>query len=215
MASEFTSEDILAAITDEKNESSFLNDLEFLYKELGEELTSEEANVWLRDIVENGKLSERNINNIFDLIPDGSIYEFTSAKLDDNGQVIDKKDNAYIKNPNHNPLTIKRAVTAMISAALNEPIIMDDETKEYADDYVSGMDYYTEYNEIEPGFVISSGSDVISPVGFFPKYFPDDEHIKFDFNINDENMFCMFSALFKQNDKLYQLCKLNKPTNDK
>ncbi len=215
MATEFTSEDILGVITDEGNNSSLLEDLKNLYESFGEDFESEDADKWLRDITLSSKLDDANLMNIFNLIPDGSIYEFTSSKLDDSGVVQERRDNAYIKNPNHNLLTIKRAVTAMISAAIDEPIIIDEDTTEYAVESVSGMDYYAEYNEIEPGFVISSGSDLNSPVGFFPKYFPDDEHIKFDFNINDENMFCVFSALFKQSDKLYQLCKLNKPTNEK
>jgi len=215
MASEFTSEDILGVITDENNSSSLLEDLRSLYDSFDEEFDEEEAKAWLKDIVNSSKLDDANIMNIFNLIPDGSIYEFTSSKLNDSGAVVDKKDNAYIKNPNHNPLTIKRAVIAIISAAIEEPIIIDEDTQEYVEEYVSGMDYYAEYNEIEPGFVITSGSDLVSPVGFFPKYFPDDEHIKFEFNVNDENMFCVFSALFKQSDKLYNLCKLNKPTNEK
>lgn len=215
---DFDVDDVLGAITDPSGESDVLTDLENLYAAFNRKLEYEDKLEWLADLVQNGLLSDKNLIDIYDLIPDGTVYEF-SASNQTEGQDIGTVTNRYVKTPEADPLTKERAAFAMISDILDIPLIYDPNEflQEGGPEGTPGSDYqyYQAYDSIEPGFTTLNSVSITPPVGFFPKMFPDDEHIKFNFNSDDENLFCVFSALFKQSDKLYVHCNLLKPTNKK
>ena len=216
--SDFDIDDILSTITDPSGESDVLSDLESVYQSFGKELDYDEKLGWLADLVENGLLSDQNLVDIYNLIPDGTVYEFTATSQID-GEKPDKVTNRYIKTPNADQATKERAAFSLIANVLDTPLIYDPNEfiQQGGPEGVPGSDYqyYQQYDSIEPGFVMLNAVDIRPPVGFFPKLFPDDEHLKYNFNSDDENLFCVFSALFKQSDKLYVHCNLLKPTNKK
>jgi hypothetical protein len=216
--SDFDIDDILNTIRDPSGESDVLTDLESVYNTFGRELDYEDKLEWLTNFIENGLLSDQNLVDIYDLIPDGTIYEFPATEQTE-GDNIGTVTNRYIKTPEADLITKERAAFALMSDILGTSLIYD--PNEFIQDVgpegTPGSDYqyYQTYSSIEPGFVMVNSVSVSPPVGFFPKLFPDDEHLKFNFNSDDENLFCVFSALFKQSDKLYVQCNLLKPTNQK
>ncbi len=209
--SEYTSEEILEAITDPDGKSNAQLDLLTLLTENDIPIEPEIYDELLSDIVEKGLLTEQNYQQIYSLIPPGSVYSYTVTTDPDKETEKKSQTVTYLNTPNKDPRTIERAVSAIIASALGKEVIYEMESG-YVQGVNSNYDFYANYDAIQPDFYISNTISITEPVGFFSKLFPDDEHLKYDFNTNDENMYCVLSALFKQEPKLYQQCNLLPPT---
>lgn len=205
---EFSSEEILNTITDERG-NTLISDINDLYDLLDEVPEDEDYGRWLVDMVQNERLTEDNFEQIYNLIPDGAVYEYTAAHYEDEEEANPEfKELMYVKSPLHDIHTIRRAAIAIIAGAVGENIT--DET-EYINNINSGYETYREYDTITPSFSINAYVESSDIVGYFEKQFPDDEHLRYDFNIDDDSLMCVFSALFKQDDEMYTLCNEEKP----
>jgi len=209
-----TLEEIAEAITDE-NGNTLYDDMIYLNEFLEDnDIASLEPESiikeFLKDIVQYNRLTERNYQQIYDLIPDSASFSYRVASDKKVVQPV-----SYYKSNIQDPNTVTRTVLAIISDAIDENITYE-VNESSSGSRPSDYEFFYEYDTIEPGFSIDTStireSDNI--VGFFPKFFPDDRYLQFDFNYNDDNLYCVFSALFKQSDELYELCNLTKPETD-
>lgn len=174
----------------------------------------------LIDIIDRNRITTEMYEDIYKLIPDGTVFEYPVSGLAENPDPNLPPERkiirtSYIKNDNVKLNTKIRSAQAIIADVLNEAIsseVIEEGTAEGAN---SDYRFYEEYNTIEPGFVILSSVTPNRGIGFFEKLFPDDEHLKYDFNTDDDNMFCIFSALFKQDNKLFEKCGRQFATNNK
>jgi len=207
----------MEAITDEDGNNLYedlvsLNEF-FVNNNMEEQDLEEMSRYFLKDMVEKGRLTARNFEQIYDLIPNSAYFTFNVSS--DKEDIEKTTEVRYYKTNIQDPNTVMRAALAIVADAIDQDIVYE-VNEEVQGSKPSDYQFYYDYDVIEPGFniEISTERQKDNLVGFFPKYFPDDEYLKFNFNSNDENLFCVFSALFKQSDELYQRCGLEKPTKD-
>ena len=208
--SEFNVEEILEAIHDDEGNNA-LDDINSLIDMYDEDLDRDERQEiykdFLEDMVTNGHLDDEHLHQIYELIPEGAIYEYPVTNED--GSITQAV--AYYNTPDLDPYTTERAATALIADALQKSQTFE---RQFVDGAGSDYSFYTEFVVISPGFVITTYIEKTDAVGFFAKQFPDDEHLKYNFNIDDESLFCVFSALFKQDPDLYYLCEELPPSKE-
>lgn len=212
-----TPEEIMETITDEDGNNLYddllsLNEF-FRNNNMEEQDLEEMSRYFLKDMVEKGRLTARNFEQIYDLIPDSAYFTFNVSSDKENVEKTTKV--RYYKTNIQDPNTVMRAALAVIADAIDQDIVYE-VNEEVQGSHPSDYQFYYDYDVIEPGFYIETSTtrEKDNLVGFFPKYFPDDEHLKYNFNSDDENLFCVFSALFKQSDELYERCGLEKPTKE-
>lgn len=209
---EYTSEQILESLSI-GTDHSLVDELRYIAEDVGIDLEDEEQSEMyyreiLDDMITNGLLNTDDYEEIFSLIPPGTHYEFTVIR--DYGSADEIRQRvSYLNNPQMDILTKIRSAQALIADAIGKPIVF--ETEESYTNVASDYEHYTLYNVIAGQYTVLSTIVGDSPVGYFSKQFPDDRHLKFNFNIDDDSMYCVFSALFKQEEKLFEACNLVKP----